>query len=77
MNLDTLEKIKKLQAEGMSKEQALFHKLCLCMHKICADHDRLGCHFITTARYLGRCIESNYTYYDTLMDVWCDYFLGD
>ena len=76
MEIKTLEDIKNLVAQGMSKEQALFHKLCLCMHKICDDHDRLGCHFITTARHLGRCIDSDYTYYDALIDAWCNYFLS-
>lgn len=75
--IKTLADINTLVEQGMTKEQALFHKLCLCMHKIEQNYDKLGCHFITTAKYLGRCIESNYTYYDTLMDVWSNYFLSD
>lgn len=76
MEIKTLEDIRSLVAQGMSKEQALFYKLGLCLKKIYSDHDRLGCHTITTVKYMGRCIESNYTYYDTLIDAWCNYFLS-
>lgn len=76
MEVKTLEDVKKLVEMGMSKSQALYYKLWLCMKKALADHDRLGCHCNTIALHLGRSVESGEKYYDALTDVWCDYFLS-
>ena len=76
--IESLADIKELQEQGvMDKSNALFHKLSLCVRKALSDEDRLGCHLIDIYRHLGRCIDSNYTYYDTLMDVWSEYFLKE
>ena len=75
--IESLADIKELEAQGMSKSNALFHKLSLCAKKAILDEERQGCHLIDIYRHLGRCIDSNYTYYDKLMDVWSEYFLKE
>ena len=63
------------QAE--TREKKLQKKLWSCMKKALADEDKYGCHLREIALHLGRSIESKETYYDALIDVWCDYFLKD
>lgn len=63
--------------DGRTKGQKLYDKLWACMRKALADHDKYGCHCNEIAVHLGRSVESQQTYYNTLIDVWCDYFLND
>ena len=58
-----------------TKEKRLHKKLWECMKKALANEEKYGCHLREIALHLGRSIESKETYYDTLIDVWCDYFL--
>ena len=65
------------EIDARTRGQKLYHKLWSCMKKAIADEDQFGCHLNEIALHLGRSIESRETYYDTLIDVWCDYFLKE
>lgn len=72
----TLAEIKKLESEGyMTKSQILYYKLWACLRIAMLDEGELGCHCNDIVKHLGKSVESQFTYYDTLMDVWCNYFL--
>ena len=69
--------VKHMEEHDTPKGIKLYRKLWACMEKAIGNKAKYGCHLNEIARHLGRSIESNETYYDTLIDVWCDYFLKD
>jgi hypothetical protein len=52
----------------------LYYKLHKCLKKAMSTDD-LGCHVNDIIVNLAKSIESHETWYDALIDVWCDYFL--
>jgi len=69
--------VEHMNQQAETREQKLQKKLWDCMKKALSDEDKYGCHLREIALHLGRSIESKETYYDTLIDVWCDYFLKE
>lgn len=64
-----------MNQQAETRERKLQKKLWDCLKKALANEKEYGCHLRDIAMHLGRSIESKETYYDTLIDVWCDYFL--
>lgn len=52
-----------------------YYKLHKCL-KIAMSNDELSCHVNHIIVHLGKNIESQFTYYDSSFDIWCDYFLS-
>ena len=64
-----------VDSEEKQRGQALYYKLWACLKKALSD-DKLACHCNSIIVHLGKSVESQYTYYDALMDSWCSYFLA-
>ncbi|MBR3742290.1 MAG: hypothetical protein IKN04_17850 [Clostridia bacterium] len=64
-----------VDSEEKQRGQALYYKLWACLKKALAD-EKLCCHCNSIIVHLGKSVESQYTYYDALMDSWCSYFLA-
>ena len=63
------------------KAHDLYYKLHRCLYialtaPIQPNGDNLSCHANDIIRSLAKSIESGETWYDTLIDCWCDYFLS-
>ena len=52
----------------------LYYKLHKCLVRAMSNDD-LGCHINNIIVSLAKSIESQETWYDSSVDVWCDYFL--
>ena len=75
----TREEIKMIETEATNRNRqgiAFYYKLWMCLKKALADEKELGCHCNDIVRHLGRSVDSGYTYFDPLMNAWCEYFLG-
>lgn len=76
MTKEEIREIEEKATDKNRKEIAFYFKLWLCLKKALADEDKLGCHCNNIVKHLGKCVESNYHYYDVSMNVWAEYFLG-
>lgn len=59
----------------MNETPTYYYKLWKCLKIALADSD-LSCHANDIVVHLGKSIESNYSYFDELHNLWCDYFLS-
>lgn len=60
--------------EDNQKSIELYYKLHKCLRKAISEEE-LGCHVNNIIRHLAKSIESEETWYDSFIDIWCDYFL--
>ncbi len=56
------------------KGKDLYYKLHKCLRRA-MEEEKLSCHINDIIVNLAKSITSNVTWYDDLIDVWCDYFL--
>lgn len=63
-----------ITADPNRKGKDLYYKLHKCLRRA-MDEEKLSCHVNDIIVNLAKSISSKETWYDDLIDAWCDYFL--